>query len=1364
MPEADPHPQRRKRRRRSAPSGGPRTGSPIDPAIRESLRAAIARAFGPDRSRLRKSMRKLEQDAKRGQDPRAGLADLARAVKRSAEVILERSNASPEVRYDLDLPVVARKQEIASTIRDHQVVVICGETGSGKSTQLPKICLELGRGAAGFIGHTQPRRLAARSIASRLADELRVPLGRQVGSKVRFNDDTSDETRIKVMTDGILLAETRSDRLLDSYDTLIIDEAHERSLNIDFLAGYLCRILPRRPDLKVVITSATIDPDRFANHFEAALGQPIPIIEVSGRTYPVSVLYRDQSLAADQTATDNRWDRDETAGIKDAIDELLYTDLPGRGGDILVFLPGEREIHQTHKALRDYEDRLDVLPLYARLSIRDQQRVFERKPSSRQRVVLATNVAETSLTVPGITCVIDAGTARISRYAPRRKIQLLPVEPVSQASANQRAGRCGRVAPGTCIRLFSQEDFESRPEFTDPEILRSNLAGVILQMKSLRLGEAEDFPFVEPPDPRSIRDGHDTLQELGAEDESCELTDLGRKLARLPVDPRIGRMILAADRENCLAEVLVIASALEIQDPRERPRDEQQKADAKHARFADERSDFVSILKLWDFYHDLKAKLSSSRLKKACIENYIHFVRMREWLEIHRQLRAMCMEIGLKPGRLTPAPPRIDAEEPKDRKKQLQTAHEKHDVIHRALLSGLLSSIGKRSEDGDYAAPRGGRFHIHPGSHLAKKKPDWLMAAELVRTTKLFARSVAKIDPAWIEDIGSHLVKRSHAEPFYNEQKQRIDAYERVSLLGLPVVERRPVHFGPIDPVTSREMFIHEALVEDRLPGSARFQEHNRELIAEIEALEAKARRRDLLADNAARFDFYDRLLPAGVYSSPTLARFRKIAEREQPELLFMSRQDLLLNDPGLDEAAYPDALPINEQTVLPLHYRHDPGATDDGVTLDVPLPALNQVSSEHAEAVVPGLAQPRLEALFRALPRSMRRHYDPARLAAELAEQLDLSRGLSPLWAELARHLTRVCGQAVTIQDLADAPVPEHLRLNIRVLDDQGVSLGESRDLDAIKKNLAPQASEALRKQSARSIERPGLVRWDFDDLPDRLEIPSAGVPLVAYPALEDPPGQAGSRTASIKLFDTPDAARLGHQRGLRRLFYLESKQEIRHAIRHAPGIDTIALAYAPFGDRNVLQDEIALRVAEMSFLHDEPDIRDSGSFDARLNTGWGSIADQTGRAIDLMARILAAHTPLERQLAKGHPSEWRALIADVRYQLDLLLPNGFLTAHPAGRTNHLPRYITAIRHRLERLAQGGLARDREGMALVMPRWLRYLEFVEDHPERALSDRKIVAYRWMMEELRVQVFDQRLGTAEPVSPKRVDELWSEIR
>ncbi|MEO0513360.1 MAG: ATP-dependent RNA helicase HrpA [Planctomycetota bacterium] len=1347
-------------------SNDARTSAP--PPELATLRTALSHAFGPDRPRLAKSLARLRRDAKRGDDVRPKLPGLIEAIAASARLAADRADRVPKPSYDVDLPVVDRKDEIAEAIRSHQVLVLCGETGSGKSTQIPKICLELGRGAKGLVGHTQPRRLAARSIAARLAEELGVTPGKEVGSKIRFADDTSSETFIKVMTDGVLLAETRSDRRLEQYDTLVIDEAHERSLNIDFLLGYLRRLLPERPDLKLIITSATIDPERFAEHF-AIGGVPAPIIEVSGRTYPVEVHYRpplgEPAGSANGFASDPSGDAAD--GIASALDELRHTGLPGGRGDVLVFLPGEREIHRAHKALRDYEDRVDVLPLYARLSNKDQQRVFKRSGGGRQRVILATNVAETSLTVPGVTAVIDTGTARIARYAPRRKIQLLPVEPIARASADQRAGRCGRVAPGTCIRLFAEDDFNARPEFTDPEIQRSNLAGVILQMKSLRLGEPEDFPFIDAPDPRTIRDGHDTLQELGAEDDRGALTELGRKLARLPVDPRIGRMVLAADTENCLSEVLVIASFLEIQDPRERPRERQAQADANHARFRDERSDFVSILRLWDFYHGLKSRLSSNRLKKACVENDIHFVRMREWTETHRQLKAMVGELGLKPRGLAEAKP-VERAEPGE-KPPPAPPHERHDQIHRALLCGLLSSVGKKTEHNDYAAPRGGRFHVHPSSVLSRKKPEWVMAAELVRTTKLFARTVAAIDPAWIEDVGAHLVKRSHAEPFYNEEKQRVDAFERVSLLGLPVVERRPVHYGPIEPVVSREIFIHEALVEGRLRSDAPFMEHNHETIEQIETLEAKARRRDLLADHQARYGFYDARLPPEVCSSNTLHRFRKSAEREDPRVLFMRREDLLRTDPGVDDASFPDRMRVAPQTDLPLVYRHDPGAADDGVTLQVPLPALAQVTERHTENLVPGLLLEKLEALVRGLPKSLRRRFDPPATARKLADAVLAPRrtasgfpAITTLLPQIAELLSAECGQPVPVADLRDAELPLHLKMNVRVLDDQGQTVAESRDLDGLKRELGSLARSAVRGRAADTMERTGLQRWDLDELASEVELPSADVPIRAYPAMVDEPS-GGRPAVAVRLFDNPRAALRAHQTGLRRLFFLESKREIRHAVRNAPGIDTLSLAFATLGGRAVLEDQLGLRAAEGAFLADGLDVRDAGTFDARLNTGFGAIADQAQRAVDLAAKVLASYTPATRQLARDHPREWRPAVVDIRHQLGLLVPTGFLTAHPPERVNHLPRYVAAARSRLDRLARGGLARDTDAMQQIVPRWLRYLELAERLPDRAAFDAELVRYRWLVEEFRVQLFDQRLGTAEPVSPQRLDEVWNRL-
>jgi ATP-dependent helicase HrpA len=1120
-------------------------------------------------------------------------ADIERAVARRER----RFQNVRAIHYPPDLPVSERKEDIAEAIRHHQVIVLCGETGSGKTTQLPKICLELGRGSAGLIGHTQPRRIAARTVAARIAEELNVPLGREVGYKIRFGDKTGPETLIKVMTDGILLAETQNDRLLEQYDTIIIDEAHERSLNIDFLLGYFKHLLPRRPDLKLIVTSATIDLERFAEHFskqarrhngtevrgdeaqaqaesversdEAEKGTrerdtvgveaapvarsevsslssrptPAPIIMVSGRTYPVEVLYRPPT---GYTSEDGEFEGDQISAILRAVDECTTL---GRG-DILVFLSGEREIRETAEELRRNlrESGTIILPLFSRLSNEEQNRVFQ--PHSGRRIVLSTNVAETSLTVPGIRYVIDTGEARINRYSPRTKVQRLEIEAISRASADQRKGRCGRVGPGVCIRLYSEEDYTNRSEFTDPEIVRTNLASVILQMKALGLGRVESFPFVEPPDSRMIKDGYDTLRELGAVDEKYDLTEIGRRLSKLPIDPRIGRMILAADAEGSLAEVLVIAAALSVQDPRDRRQDHQDAADAAHATFKSQDSDFLFYLNLWTWYHEQQEKLSRSKLVKAVKDHYLSYLRTREWVEVHRQLRDLVAEMGIgtppastnSPSRRERTGGRVHSSPDLRSRPHAPSRPAPYDQIHRALLTGMLSGLGRKGDQGEYSGTHNSKFFIHPGSGLSKSKPKWVMAAELVRTTKLYARACAKIDPQWIESAAAHLVTRTHSEPHWDSETERVLAYEKVLLYGLEIVAGRRIHFGPINPDQSREIFIHAALVDGDYRTDARWFRHNRALQEEVEMIEIKTRRRDLLVDAQARFEFYHKRLPRDVYSGNTFERWRSTAEHENRSILMMTREDLMLHDAAeATLAMFPDTLlvggsgsggaPTNGSasagTRLKIEYTHEPGTTHDGITLHVPVEALNQLEEERCEWLVPGLVKEKVAEMIRAVPKSQRRHLGPPnQMADEVLAGLTFASG--PFAEQVRLRLEHLTGVEMPKDIWAMVHIPEHLKMNFRVLNTKGEAIAEGRDLRALKSKLGVAVQQSFAKLGGDQFHRDAITKWDFGDLPDRVEVRRGTMTVVGYPALVDLGKEAGLRVA-----ETPARAAMMHRAG---------------------------------------------------------------------------------------------------------------------------------------------------------------------------------------------------------------------------------------
>jgi ATP-dependent helicase HrpA len=1308
---------------------GPNTPLVPDSIDVRALSARIGECMLVDQGKLR---------ARLGGRGGRGLEWLAAEVEKSALRRTQRLANLPRPSYPPDLPVSARKDDIARAIAGHQVVVLCGETGSGKTTQLPKICLELGRGVAGLIGHTQPRRIAARSVATRIAEELGSPLGQDVGYKVRFGDHTGPRTYVKVMTDGILLAETQGDRFLEQYDTIIIDEAHERSLNIDFLLGYLRQLLPRRPDLKLIITSATIDPERFAVHF-ARGGKPAPIVEVSGRMYPVEVRYRPL-----QSEDPDEQDRDLEQAVLDAVDEIARQER----GDMLIFMSGEREIRETAEALRKHHPpSTEVVPLYARLSGPEQHRVFEPHPGKR-RIVIATNVAETSLTVPGIRAVIDPGLARISRYSARTKVQRLPIEVVSRASADQRKGRCGRLGPGICIRLYSEDDFLSRPQFTEPEILRTNLASVILQMKALRLGDVESFPFVEPPDGRMIRDGYETLHELGAVDEQNNLTALGANLARLPIDPRIGRMILAAKEENALREVLVIAAALSVQDPRERPLDKQEAADQAHAQFKHEDSDFVAYLNIWNFYKEQEEALSHSKLRKACRENFLSYLRMREWEDIHRQLHALVADMGLHENK--------------------QNAD--YDAIHKALLAGLLSSVGLKGENYEYTAPRGTKFNIFPGSGLFKKGPKWVVAEELVKTTKLYARTVAKIQPEWIERIGAHLVKRTYSEPHWDVDTARVYAFEKVSLFGLEIVPRRRVHFGIIDPVVSRELFIRHALVEGEYRAEGAYVQHNAALIADIRALEAKARRTDLLLGSDARFEFFDRRLPLTTTGGQEFERWRLVAEKKDARVLFMRHGDLLASVPeGLSAERFPDSIRFGE-VVVPLTYKFDPGAPDDGITMTVPLEALHQIDAGRCEWLVPGRLKEKIEELARALPKSVRKFAQtPAVIAAE-AERV-LSFGKGSLLEALATYIGRASGAVVSPASFKHDQVPAHLLMNFRVVEERGRVVAMGRDLAAMQRELGERVRQSLGRLAGESYRRTGLTEWDFGDLPERVEVSRQGVTVAGYPALVDEGG-----TVSLRLLETRETAELLMRGGLRRLFANMAREELDYQGRIIPDIETMGAQYATLGrgggGRKQLVADLEILMADRAFLggggagEQGGEIRTKAAFDRRFHEGW----DRLHRVRDEVCRnareILAAYQGVRLRLDGSIPPAWEPAVLDMREQLTHLVYPNFLSRTPAEWLAHYPRYLAAIQSRLRKLAVGGesVQRDERHSIEVAPYWRVYVEQAARHKERGLIDPALELYRWMLEEYRVSLFAQELRTAIPVSGKRLHEQWDRVQ
>ncbi|MGW7414963.1 ATP-dependent RNA helicase HrpA [Streptomyces sp. NPDC054863] len=1290
------------------------------------LQATLAQSSLRDAHRLG---RRLE-GARRIRKPEARQAvldEIAVEAEKSAARVAVRASRVPTITYPENLPVSQKKQDIADAIRDHQVVIVAGETGSGKTTQIPKICMELGRGVRGMIGHTQPRRIAARTVADRIADELDTPLGEAVGWKVRFTDQVNQEaTIVKLMTDGILLAEIQTDRELRAYDTIIIDEAHERSLNIDFLLGYLAQLLPKRPDLKVVITSATIDPERFSRHFGDA-----PIVEVSGRTFPVEVRYRP---LLEEEGDDS--DRDQITAIADAVDEL-QSEGPG---DILVFLSGEREIRDTADALNKRNLRLtEVLPLYARLSHAEQNRVFQRHTG--RRVVLATNVAETSLTVPGIKYVIDPGTARISRYSHRTKVQRLPIERISQASANQRKGRCGRTSDGICIRLFSEDDFLTRPEFTDPEILRTNLASVILQMTAAGLGEIEKFPFIDPPDHRNIRDGVQLLQELGAldpneKDPKKRLTQQGRKLSQLPVDPRLARMVLEADKNGCVREVMVIASALSIQDPRERPVEKQQQADQNHARFKDETSDFLSFLNMWRYIREQQKERGSSSFRRMCKQEYLNFLRIREWQDIYAQLRSVAKQMGI----------------------HLNEEDAPETAVHTSLLAGLLSHIGlKDTEKNEYLGARNAKFAIFPGSALFKKQPRFIMSAELVETSRLWARVNAKVEPEWIEPLAGHLLKRTYSEPHWEKDQAAVMAYERVTLYGVPIVAQRKVNYGRIDAEVSRDLFIRNALVEGDWRTHHKFFADNRKLLTEVEELEHRARRRDILVDDETLFDFYDQRIPEHVVSGAHFDSWWKHKKHDEPELLDFERE-MLINEKaaGVTKDDYPDSWrqgPLKFRVT----YQFEPGADADGVTVHIPLQVLNQVTDEGFDWQIPGLREEVVTELIRSLPKPIRRHYVPApNYATKFLERAVPLQ--EPLHFTLARELQKMVGVPVAPADFDLTRIPDHLRITFRIVDERRKKLAEDKDLEALRLQLRPKARRALSQAAAatagptgESIERSGLTDWTIGSLSKIFETKRAGQPVKAYPALVD----AGS-AVSVRLFDTEAEQRQAMWAGTRRLILLNIPvNPAKFASDKLTNQQKLALSSNPHGSIQALFDDCATAATDKLIADHGGPAWDEESFRKLYDKVRADLVDATVRTVGQVQQVLAAWQACERRLKSTSSAVLLPNLTDVRNQLNVLMPAGFVTKTGLRRLPDLMRYLVAVDRRLQQMPTGA-QRDTARMEKVHEMQDEYAWLLEQLPQGRPVPQEVRDIRWMIEELRVSYFAHALGTAHPVSDKRI--------
>ncbi len=1271
-----------------------------------------------------------------------------------------------QIAFPEQLPVSARRDEIASALAAHQVIVVSGETGSGKTTQLPKIALAMGRGqgrrergkpGGGLIGHTQPRRIAASSVAKRIAEELQTPLGELVGYKVRFQDRLAPDARIKLMTDGILLAETQSDPLLRAYDTLIVDEAHERSLNIDFLLGHLKQILPRRPDLKVIITSATIDAERFATHFAAADGTKAPVITVSGRTYPVEIRWRPFEESRDHDVHD---------AICEAVDELWRGNAPG---DVLVFLPGEREIRDAAERLRKHHPPgVEILPLYARLSEAQQQAVFE--PHGAPRIVLATNVAETSLTVPGIRYVVDAGLARIKRYSFRHKVEQLPIEPVSQAAANQRAGRCGRVADGICIRLYDEADFAGRRRYTEPEIVRSSLAGVILRMASLNLGRVEDFPFIEAPPRRAIADGWDLLQELGAVDEQNTLTPTGRELARLPLDPRVGRMIVAARDRGALRETLVVASALSVQDVRDRPPEQQQQADQAHVIFDDEKSEFSGLVKLWQWLDAARGghgehRLSHRRYEQALRERFLSPRRVREWRDVHQQLHAVVAEHGWRVN-----------DEPAG-----------YDALHLSLLSGLLGNVGLKSEEDDsYLGARGIRFHRHPGAHLSKKPGRWIMAAELVETTRLYARGIAAIDPKWLETVGAHLLKKQLAEPHCEKSQGRVVAIEKATLYGLVVYSGRRVDFAKVDPKAARELFIRAALVEGDWDTRLPFASANRKTLAQVEELEHKSRRQDVLVDDDTLLAYYDERVPADVVDAASFERWYRTAAKADPKLLVLTRDDLMRHEAaGVTGLAYPRTMRLGGVDCA-VTYLHEPGHPRDGVTITVPLYALNAASEARVEWLVPGMIEAKVAALAKTLPQRPRSRLVPLpAYAAGFVGRHAFGEG--DLIDVLIADVRAQSGLEVKRADFRPENIADHLKPNIRVVDEHARQLGEGRHLAALKAELGAQAKNAFQALAALRLPQatsapavtaptpavatpkgahvpppPAAIAvepspaapytdWTFGELPELLEVKKGGQSLIGFPALAD----RGTHV-EIEVHDQPEVAAAQHRKGLARLVALRIRDALKHAEKSVPDLQKMTLAFMPLGTAEQLRDQVIGVAIDRAFLVD-PLPTDAATFEARIAEGrtrFGLVLGEVARAA---ATVLAEHAAALRKLKDARPP--KDVADDIQAQLARLVPPRFLAETPWPQLAHLPRYLKAIVLRLDKL-RADPARDTTRLAELRPLEQRWLRTVADR--RGQRDARLDDFRWWLEELRVSLFAQELKTPQPVSAKRLEKMWAQ--
>lgn len=1264
-----------------------------------------------DRFRFTKKLNTLSK-----QPDQNKTAQLEKLIQSSIQLAKAREASKPVATFPENLPVNQRHDDICKAIKENQVIILCGETGSGKTTQLPKLCLKIGQGTFGTIGHTQPRRIAARSVAARIAEELKTELGTSVGYKIRFSDKSDKQSHIKVMTDGILLAEIQNDPFLQHYDTLIIDEAHERSLNIDFILGYLKQLLPKRPDLKVIITSATIDPERFAKHFENA-----PILEVSGRTYPVEVRYRPLSNDDEKESQ-----KDQPQAILNAVDELSHE---GQG-DILVFLSGERQIRETANFLRKHhnDQKTEIIPLFSRLSNAEQQKVF--KSHSYRRIILATNVAETSLTIPGIQYVIDTGFARISRYSYRTKVQRLPIEKISQASANQRKGRCGRTSDGICIRLYAEDDFNNRPIFTDAEILRTNLASVILQMHNIRLGNIEKFPFIDKPDSRLIKDGYQLLEELQAMNKQ-KITPVGRILSRFPVDPRYARMIIAGNEYSSLNEILIIVSALSIAEPRERPMDKQQQADQAHSQFKDEKSDFVAYLNLWNFYQEQRQHLSQNKLRKLCKKNFLSYTRMLEWRDIHSQILTQCKELKYK----------------------INSTVAGYDDIHQALLSGLLSHAGLKNEDGEYQGARNNIFAIFPGSSLRKKRPVWIMAAEMLETQRHYGLTVAQIDPLWLEKQASHLIKKSYFEAHWEKRPAQIAAYEKSTLYGLVINARKKVNYGPIDPEFSRELYIRGAFVNREYSGHAAFFKNNEKLFTDIEKLEHQSRRQDVLVDDEVVYQFYDECIPTGIYNSKKFDTWRKEAERKDPEILYLSRDYLMQHSAGdITEEQYPKQLIVNN-VPLPLTYHFDPTSKDDGVTLTVPVALLNTLSPLQFEWLIPALLREKITQLIKTLPKNLRKNFVPVPQYTDACIAA-ISDRTSPLIYSISQQLTKMSGVEIPDNAWQRDSLDPHFFMRFDVHDQHNKSLAQGRDLLALQELLRQEVSEQFSSNIKWDIEENKLTQWSFEELPEFINKNVNKIDIKGYPAIQD-----DDSSVSIVVVDTRNQALEIHHDGLKRLYLLSIKQEIKYLSKNLPDIQRICMSYASVGSCNDFKLAIIDATIEESFFDTDNIIRTKTAFEENLQKGSSELINNANKICKILSQVFDSYNKIRKQTKKNNKPNWLISLNDIQSQLDHLIYEDFIYFTPIKYLKNYPRYLQAIQQRLDKLQQAA-ERDRQHTNMLSSYWEHFVELNDELYENPVFS----LYRWMLEEFRVSLFAQGLKTSMPISEKRLEKQWLEVK